>query len=752
MGPSTTTSAPSIPPTPAAPISVDPPLPQATHPNFASEIPNPTIVQAHTPSHLPAAVLPAQTPTIQNSQAQSSPPQDPASQDSPAQVPPSTTSGAAPSQGNQPAAGIQQSSARPVAVVQGQTITQGAPAVIINSKAVSYAGSSIYVDGTAGAAPKPTPVPQRQAQTVPALFSSQGPITLAGYTFAPVPPQSSRSGIQGVTLGNPQNDSPGSPSSNSPGNPTANGQEPASTKTPSPPSSGPPSKDQGLQDKGPGSNHPGNDQANTQVNPSSANPGTPQGQSQGQSQGKDQGNNQPNSQGNTPGNGSPFATSPLPSPAVVVKGQTLIQNAAPITVDGNILSYKSDSIYVDGTATPAPAPLPAAPITQNQAQGTTQPQSQQAPTPVSAAGYLITPLPPQAQIMPGNPQASSSAPAVIVQGQTLYAGAAPVRIGTAALAYSSGSIYVDNNAVALPTQAVNPATPMISNQNIASTVINGLTFFPGPSSALASASPIATIAGQIVAQGSSGALVVGGTILTPNAPAITIAGTPISLGSSVLVAGSSTIPLPPPSTTPFATIAGQTFSRGSSGDIVVAGTTQTPGAPAVTAGGVSVSLGSVDLVAGSTTIALSSDSAAPSGFKTSKLADSVNGALPTLTLPSLTLTPDPSSHYVTAGQTLTPGAPAVTVSGSIISVASAGTVAVIDGSTYAPATASSMFGMTANGVPSTNGPPNSANHAAATSTIGKAGTGGKSSGGNRVAIRGLIVGVAVSLGYWSLAS
>lgn len=90
-------------------------------------------------------------------------------------------------------------------------------------------------------------------------------------------------------------------------------------------------------------------------------------------------------------------------------------------------------------------------------------------------------------------------------------------------------------------------------------------------------------------------VVVGDATLTRNAPGTFIGGTPVSLGSSALVIGTSTIPFPAAGVAPIYTVAGQTVTAGPAG-IAVAGSTISNNGPAVTISGAALSLGSFGLV------------------------------------------------------------------------------------------------------------------------------------------------------------
>ena len=96
---------------------------------------------------------------------------------------------------------------------------------------------------------------------------------------------------------------------------------------------------------------------------------------------------------------------------------------------------------------------------------------------------------------------------------------------------------------------------------------------------------------------------IAGTILTPNAQAVTISGTRISLGPQGLVVGTSTLPLPSPTPAQVIAVAGQAATLFSNG-IIIAGTTLTPNAPGITISGTPISVGPLGVVAGTLTIPL----------------------------------------------------------------------------------------------------------------------------------------------------
>ena len=181
-----------------------------------------------------------------------------------------------------------------------------------------------------------------------------------------------------------------------------------------------------------------------------------------------------------------------------------------------------------------------------------------------------------------------------------------------------------------------------------------------------------TVGSEVVTANSASQYVVSGQTITPGAPAVTISGTPISLdpsGSNVVI-GTSTLPLqgPGPSALPSFTIGNEVITADSASHYAIAGQTITPGAPAITISSTPISLDPLgtNIVIGTSTIALHEPK--PS-------------VLPSFTVGDEVITADSASHYVVDGKTLAPGAPAITVSGTPISLAVSSAYVAVDSST-----------------------------------------------------------------------
>ncbi|KAL8849615.1 MAG: hypothetical protein Q9221_005382 [Calogaya cf. arnoldii] len=186
-------------------------------------------------------------------------------------------------------------------------------------------------------------------------------------------------------------------------------------------------------------------------------------------------------------------------------------------------------------------------------------------------------------------------------------------------------------------------------------------------------------------------LVVDTQTLSPGAPAIMVSGTPISLAdlATAMAIGGSTFPMSgPPSPSAFTdsmppevngitTIGGLSLGRGLTSGFVVGSQTVKVGEPAITVGGTPISLAAsaTAIVIGGSTVPLSY-TIRPDSVKNSALP-----GIDAITVGGLSLSRASNSDLVIGSQTIEAGAPAITVDGTLISLAAAATVIVLDGST-----------------------------------------------------------------------
>jgi uncharacterized protein YodC (DUF2158 family) len=212
-----------------------------------------------------------------------------------------------------------------------------------------------------------------------------------------------------------------------------------------------------------------------------------------------------------------------------------------------------------------------------------------------------------------------------------------------------------------------------------------------------------TLAGTTATLNSDSEYVIADQTLKPGGSAIIVSGTPISLApqATAVVVGSSTIPIAvapnrededgaqsPGTLPPSLTLAGTTATLNSASEYIIAGQTLKPGGPAITVSGTHISLASqatAVIIGSSTSILATTPHAEDQEQQIEKLAS-------VLTLAGATATLNSASEYVIDGQTLTPGANAITISGIRISLSPHATAVVIGSVTSALPAASSKIG------------------------------------------------------------
>ena len=169
-----------------------------------------------------------------------------------------------------------------------------------------------------------------------------------------------------------------------------------------------------------------------------------------------------------------------------------------------------------------------------------------------------------------------------------------------------------------------------------------------------------TVGGQTFAV-QSNAIDVAGTLLKPGDPGVSYDGTPVSLGSSIFVVGTRTETLSPRPTIltghqSYVTVESAILTEDFNG-ISIDGTTLRPLGPAITVSGTRISLGPSFLVVGTQTETLSPRLSLPSDQQRY------------ITVGNAMFTED-SNGVIVDGTTLRPLDPAITVSGTVVSLGS----------------------------------------------------------------------------------
>ena len=231
------------------------------------------------------------------------------------------------------------------------------------------------------------------------------------------------------------------------------------------------------------------------------------------------------------------------------------------------------------------------------------------------------------------------------QGNTMTSDAASVAPIITAILYSSGSLYVGSNVPSPSTQSISPL--VIGSFSLAP-IASAVQPSNGPQM---SAIPIA-IGGQTASLVNPSVVVMASQSVVLGQAPVTVSGKPVSLGGGGLVLGGSrTVPLPSATPSPITAGEGPTDSIRSSSVVITDGIGVTPGGEVWTNAGTTFSLDrSSDLVVGPSTFRLVPSHTSPASDSELALANSQ-------------VTP-------MGATTLTPGSPALTVDGTIISLGS----------------------------------------------------------------------------------
>ncbi|MCJ1472704.1 hypothetical protein MMC13_001353 [Lambiella insularis] len=174
-----------------------------------------------------------------------------------------------------------------------------------------------------------------------------------------------------------------------------------------------------------------------------------------------------------------------------------------------------------------------------------------------------------------------------------------------------------------------------------------------------SGDPVVSIGSSALSMNADSAYLFGSQTLAPGGPALTFSGTTISLGLSGnnIINNGMTSPLVSPYTQPVITLGSLAVTPAASSAYLINGHTLVPGGPALTLSGSTLSLPS----AGSNILLNGTPSPLSPPLTASILA-----------IGSLTLTLAASSIYLINGHTLLPGGPALTLSGSTLSLLPSG--------------------------------------------------------------------------------
>ncbi|MCJ1482272.1 hypothetical protein MMC06_002435 [Schaereria dolodes] len=387
---------------------------------------------------------------------------------------------------------------------------------------------------------------------------------------------------------------------------------------------------------------------------------------------------------------APFSVLPSTSrpDSSEVNVPSLSPGGPPVTISGTVISLApSNSALIVGTTTftpngitPAPKPIVSEVTLNAQSNLVIGSQTIIPGGPAATISGTIVSLAPAATALILGSSTINLTPIATLPENPL----AMITVGGSVITANSNAAFVLGSRTLLPGgPAVTIAGTPISLAPSASLVIIGSSTIPLPP-AISANPKIINFAGQPITANSASIFVIGSQTLFPGGPALTISGTPISLAASAtaVIIGSSTIPLLPlsPASPLVITFEGQTITANSASDFIIGTQTLVPGGPGIVVSGTPISLApsATAVVIGTSTFPLS-----PSSPSSEPLV---------FTFAGQTVTANSASDFVIGTQTLVPGGPAITVSGTPISLAVAGTDVVVGSVTEGVGRATSTGG------------------------------------------------------------
>ncbi len=259
---------------------------------------------------------------------------------------------------------------------------------------------------------------------------------------------------------------------------------------------------------------------------------------------------------------------------------------------------------------------------------------------------------------------------VIIGETTLHRGDQAMTVSGTRISLGDGGLVIGTQTIALFSLPAQTAGPQFSTDGAGNVIINGLTLHPGDAALTISGTrvslgvdgvltagsrtfPVSSlptrVAGMQIATDGNGNIIINGVTLHPGDAALTISGTRISLGvNGVLTAGSQTLPV---SSLPTSIADLRIVTDGNGNIIFSNGLVIHPG-DAVTVSGTQISLG-VD------------------GFVTAGTLTTPVFAFST-EIADLTITTDGAGNVFIAGKMVHPGDPAITISGTPVSLGTTG--------------------------------------------------------------------------------
>lgn len=372
---------------------------------------------------------------------------------------------------------------------------------------------------------------------------------------------------------------------------------------------------------------------------------------------------------------------------VTIAGQTLIADPSKVVLAGITLLPGDPGVSISGTPISlGPSgtlfinnnPMPIAdttPLTPNRILTVASQVVTANPTRLIIAGSYITPGGP-AQLISGTPISLGPSGIIYIGGSTIDIPVAQPELASAVLLTAGGQLFTANpSGFDIGKIRIAPGEPAVTISGTPISLASSGVVVIGDStvSLQQGQTPVPkvfTVADKTFTANPTG-FNIGNSGIGPNSPTVTISGTPIFLGpSGILVIGSLTAsllatPTQPPTAKIF-TVGGQIFSADPIG-FNVAGSKVIPGgAPVILSG---------------TTVSLSPSGVLNIGDTAIFLSTLQTDASRVYTVGGLALTAESSGAVLIGGTTIFPGRLGVTISGTPISLAPFGVLA-IGSSTY----------------------------------------------------------------------
>ncbi|MCJ1384349.1 hypothetical protein MMC17_007465 [Xylographa soralifera] len=294
---------------------------------------------------------------------------------------------------------------------------------------------------------------------------------------------------------------------------------------------------------------------------------------------------------------------------------------------------------------------------------------------ISDAATQQNPTPPDIPAAPTSTSTTTTTLAApssrisLLPSQTSHTQSSTETQATAPESSSSSSVVQVLSASVSSSSTNRPSTSISTSLMIPSTT-SALTAEPSDSEvSYISGLPTLSAAGVTLIPSGS-VYILGSETLVAGGPPVTIGGTPVSLATAAtaLVVGTSTMNLGiDPSTDPTIIIASSTITAKTASNHIYSSHTLVPDSSTITVSETSIFPASAAMISAvsTSTLELSAQTATP----------------PAITVEGSTLTANTASNYIYGSQTLLPGGPAITVSGTPISLNPAGTALIIGTST-----------------------------------------------------------------------